>query len=149
MGLHKTKTIAALTAADPQTIGTVYLGAKVARVVGFVARNWASAAKAAGGTDTTQRVKLTDAAGVVFFLDAADVDYKTALKHVAFAQDTTVTGLNVKAADATGAAITDPGQVIVGAVSPVTVVVTGGGTTTDYFEIFLITEVDGFVREGS
>ena len=141
MAYRKTKAVAALTAATPQVIGTVYLGAPYARVLGFQARNWASSAKAGAGTDVLQRVSLTDADGIVFFLDAADKDYAAALKNYFIEMDDTVTGLGVAGVDATGAAVAAGQQVeFVLAKSPVTIRVINGGTPTDYFEAALFVD---------
>lgn len=133
---------AALLAADPTTVGTVSLGTPYARVLGFQARNWASSAKAGAGTDATLRVKLTDANGMIFYLDATDVDYKTGNVFTWFSHDDTVTGLTgTKITDATGAAAGATGvPVKVIMASPVTVVVTLATTATDYFEIYLFVE---------
>lgn len=151
MTLRKTPAVAALTAATPQAVGSVSLGAPYARVIGFQAANWASSAKAAEGTDAAQRVKLVDAEDRVIFLDAADVDYgatsgptpSTGGTYVFFGQDDTTAGLTDRAKDATGTALAADAGPIRGAVakSPVAVSVINGGTVTDYFEVSLYVEV--------
>lgn len=145
MGLRKTATVSALLADADVDIGTVYLGNTVARVVGFWARNFASAAEAAegiggtGGTDTAVRVKLVDADGTIFYLDAADKDYTAGSKrHIEL--DDTVTDLTVLAVDATGAAAAAAAVQAPIARSPVTISVINGGTATDYFSIYLIVD---------
>ncbi len=130
---------AALTAASPQTLGTISLGAPYARVVGIIARNWASSAKAAAGTDSAIKISLTDANGMIFYLDASDRDYKTATVFLMLRPDDTLTGLTYAVVDSTGAAATaDESFPIVA--SPVTVKATNGGTATDYMEVYLIVE---------
>lgn len=142
MSYRKTAAVAALTAATPQALGSVALGAPYARVLGFQIRNWASSAKAAAGADVLQRVKLVDADSRTFYLDAADADYATAAKFVFFQQDETATGLSDLKLDATGAALssqgTDAGAVVK---SPVAVSIINGGTVTDYAEVYLFVEV--------
>jgi hypothetical protein len=139
----KKKSLQGLVATDPVTLGTIALGATYARVHGFIARNYADATMAAAGTDAAIKVKLTDANSDVFFLDAADRDYKTAEVTLALAgADDTTTGLGVTTVDATGAAAAageGVGAPIVQ--SPVTVVLSNGVTATDYFKIALLVEV--------
>lgn len=138
MAFLKRGPAAGLVAADPQSLGTISLGAPYGVVKGFNARNYASSAKAAAGTDTAQKVQLTDANGVVFYLDAADKDYATAaIDRVIAGTDDTVTGLGVISTDATGATATAGASGDFVAKSPVTVVVDNGTTATDYFEIYL------------
>lgn len=122
-------------------IGSAYLGAKYAKVIGFQARNYASSAKAGAGTDVLQKVKLTDADGIIFYLDAAARDYATALKNYYIEQDDTITGLGIVVVDATGAAVAAGQQVEnVVVASPVTVTILDGATATDYFEITLMVD---------
>lgn len=130
---------AGLVADSDHDIGTIYLGAAYAKVLGFTARNWASAAKAGAGTDTAAKVKLTDANGVIFYLDAADDDYATASVTKFIRADDTLTGLGFEVVDATGAALAGAGENLVVA-SPVTVTVLNGGTATDYFELYLFVD---------
>lgn len=137
MTIHRRGPAAAVLAADPTTVGTVYLGSKYAKVLGFQVRNWASSAKAGAGTDATLRVKLTDNNGQIFYLDAADKDYKTAAVWRWIRSDDTVTGLSYVPGDATGAAVPADSAITPIVASPVTVVVTGATTATDYFEIYL------------
>ena len=139
MSYRKTSAIAAVTSAATTVLGTINLGASYGVVKGFVARNWASSAKAAAGVDALEKVKLTDANGLVFYLDAADRDYKTAQVTVAIAGDDTATGLGYIPVDATGAASGAGIEVVVK--SPVTVEVQDAGTATDYFELALLVAV--------
>jgi hypothetical protein len=149
MSIRTTAVVSALTAATPQSLGSVSLGAPYAKVLGFTMANWASSAKAAEGTDTAQKVSLTDAAGRVIYLDAADFDYGAAsgaaigvgFHTTLIGQDDTSTGLLTRAVDATGAAATAGAGVPIIAKSPVTVAVLNGGTATDYVEVALIVEV--------
>lgn len=141
MAFRKVGPAAAVTTAATTVLGTIALGAAYGRVHGFVARNWASSAKAGAGTDALEKVKLTDADGIVVFLDAADRDYKTAAVNVAFAQDDTSTGLSVTSTDATGAAATAGAGNQWVAKSPITVEVQNAGTATDYFELSLLVEI--------
>jgi len=141
MAFKQVGPLAAVTNTNPKVLGTVDLGSRYCKVIGFYAHNWASSAKAGDGTDAAEIVELKDADGVIFYLDAADRDYKTAPgKKVFFKLDDTVTGLNVVGADATGAAAgaTTPLDVVVK--GPVTVTIRNCGTATDYFEIYLIVD---------
>jgi hypothetical protein len=134
-------------------LGTITLGAAYGRVVGFQAANWASSAKATEGTDALCKVKLADATGRIFYLDAADRDYgatsgptgsaSSSGTTIFFGQDDTVTGIGDIYVDATGAAAANAGGGAGGAVvqSPVTVTVIDAATTTDYFEVYLYVEV--------
>ena len=141
MAYRKTATLAAVTTASTTVLGTVSLGASYGVIKGFSARNWASDAMAAAGTDAAEKVKLTDAAGLVVYLDAADRDYKTAQVNVAFTTDDTATGLSVTPTDATGAAATAGSGAEQVVKSPITVEVQNAGTATDYFRIWLYAEV--------
>lgn len=141
MAYRKTAALAAVTSAATTVLGTVSIGAPYGVVKGFTARNWASSSKAAAGTDAAEKVKLTDAAGLVFYLDAADRDYKTAAVNVAFVQDLTATGLSVLPVDATGAAVEAAGHVDQVVQSPITVEIQNAGTATDYFEVSLYVEI--------
>lgn len=142
MAFKKTTELAAVTTAATTVLGTVALGAAYGIVRGFTARNWASSAKAAAGTDALEQVQLTDADGIIFYKDAADRDYKTAAVEIAFDADDTATGLGVTATDATGAArAAGEGAVQYVAKSPITVTVLNAGTATDYFAISLKAEV--------
>jgi hypothetical protein len=142
MAFLKRGPAAAVTTASTTVIGTIDLGAPFGIVRGFQARNWASSAKAAAGTDALEKVKLTDANGVVIFLDAADRDYKTAAVQLFFDADDTLTGLGITSTDATGAArAAGEGAVQAVVQSPITVEIQDAGTATDYFELFLYVEV--------
>lgn len=141
MSFRKTASVAAVTTAATTVLGTISLGAPFGRIYGFEAQNWASSAKAAAGTDALEKVKLTDAAGKVIFLDAADRDYKTAKVNIAFSMDDTSTGLSVTSVDATGAAATAGAGNAQIAQSPITVEIQDAGTATDYFEVSLFVEV--------
>lgn len=132
----------ALTASATQVLSPVVsLGAAFGIVRGFRARNWASSAKAAAGADVLMKVKLVDAASVVFYLDAADRDYATAEVFVAFEQDDTSTGLGVTSVDATGAAATAGAGNGYVAKSPITITALNGATVTDFFEVLLLVEI--------
>lgn len=142
MAFRKTAAAAAVTASATTTVGTISFGAPFGVVKGARVRNWASSAKAGAGTDTAQKLKLTDAAGVIFYLDAADRDYATAQVDLVFAgQDDTATGLGTTSVDATGAAATAAAKGEFVAQSPVTVTVLDAGTATDYFEVSLLVSV--------
>lgn len=142
MAFRKTSAVAAVTSAATTVLGTINLGAAYGVIKGFQAQNWASSAKAAPGVDAAEKVKLTDAAGIVFYLDAADADYNDALgrRVILAGQDDTATGLGAVAVDATGAAATAGAGGEFVAKSPVTVEVQGAGTATDYFELALYVE---------
>lgn len=115
--------------------GTVNIpGAKYAQVIGFRAL--------LTGTDTTARIKLTDADSVVFYLDAADKDYKTAAINRAIQVDDTTTGLGISPTDATGTvldAVAHPSTGAVGYVarSPITAELSNGGTAGDVLTLDL------------
>lgn len=128
-----------LVADSDHAIGSIYLGAKYAKVLGFTARNYASSAKASGGTDTAQKVKLTDANGIIFYLDAADDDYTAGVTKF-FRIDDTLTGLGLEVVDGTGAALAAAGENVV-MTSPVTVTILNGATATDYFELYLYVDI--------
>lgn len=136
----KKRHVEGLVSADPVSLTAVGLGASYGRILGFNARNYASSAKASGGTDTSIKVKITDGDSRVVYLEASARDYTTE-KAVRFAADDTSTGLDPLVVDATGAAITAGGGQGVIAKSPVTVALVGGGTATDYFSIDLLVEV--------
>jgi hypothetical protein len=154
MAIKKKGPAAAVTTAATTVLGTVDLGAAYGRVFGFQAANWASSAKAAEGTDALEKVKLSDATGRVFYLDAADRDYgatsgpagsaASSGTTIMFSQDETVTGVGDIYVDATGAAVASgAGGPSAGAVakSPVTVEIQSAGTATDYFEVYLYVEI--------
>lgn len=142
MAFRKTAALEGLTSSATTTLGTVSLGAPYGRVYGFTARIYASSAKAAAGTDTASKFKLTDADGRVVFLDAADRDYATAAVNLFFGQDETATGLSDLHVDATGAALSSQaGQKGAIMKSPVTVATANTGTATDYASISLYVEV--------
>jgi len=141
MSFRKTSAVAAVTSAATTVLGTISLGAAYGVVKGIIARNYASSAKAAAGTDNAERIKLTDARGIVFYLDAADRDYKTAEVNLAVGPDLTATGLGYVPVDATGAAVDAAGKVEFVAKSPVTVEVQNAEVATDYFEVSLLVQV--------
>jgi len=144
MSFRKTVPVAAVTTAATTVLGTISLGAPYGKVHGFYARNWASSAKAAAGTDALQKVKLTDAHGTVFFLDAVDRAYHTAEVVLLIEYDDVLTGLGFLAVTGTGAAwVATEGQSLSPPVvqSPITVEVQNAGTATDYFEVYLLVEV--------
>src|SRR5512144_1543330 len=129
MAYRKTAAVAAVTSAATTVLGTISLGAPYGVVKGLRARNWASSAKAGAGTDALEKVRLTDAAGIIFYEDAADRDYKTAQVDLVFAgQDDTATGLGTLSVDATGAASSAGGKGEFVAQSPITVTVLDAGT---------------------
>src|SRR5436189_124234 len=103
MALKKRGPAAAVTASTTQVLApTISLGAAYGCVRGIQARNWASSAKAAAGTDALMKIQLADADGVVFYLDASDRDYKTARVDLVIGQDDTAVGLGVTPVDANG-----------------------------------------------
>lgn len=133
---------AAVTTAATTVLGTISLGAAYGKVLGYRARNWASSAKAAAGTDALSRLKLTDANGLVFYLDAADVDYKTAEINRAISPDDTATGITGPLlVDSTGAAVAAGAGTNPVLRSPITVTILQADTATDYMEVYLRTEV--------
>lgn len=140
----KKRRIEGLTTSTTTTLGTVGLGASYGVVHGLIARNYASSAKAAAGSDVLTKIRLTDADGYIFFLDAADRDYATAAVSLSFVRDDTITGLTGKSVvDGTGASqvtanVVAPNPIVK---SPITVAVLNGATTTDYFSIDLLVEV--------
>jgi len=84
------------------------------------------------GTDTAVRIKMTDADSRVFYLDAADKDYKTAKIHRHVVYDDTLTGLTPQLLDATGVAATATAAGPLPIVkSPITLEVSNGGTAGD------------------
>ncbi len=143
MAFRKTAALGAVTTAATTVLGTVSLGAPFGVIKGFHGQNWASAAKAGAGTDAAEIVKLTDAAGRVVFLGAADADYNDATGRLVLlaGQDDTGTGLTGVAVDATGAAATAGATGEFVAQSPITVEIQNAATATDFFEISLFVEV--------
>jgi len=141
MAFRKTSSAEAVTSAATTVIGTISLGAGYGLVLGLFGRNWASSAKAGAGTDTAERIKLTDAALRVFFLDAADRDYVGGKTLILTGQDDTATGLTPFAVDATGAAASAGAGGLLVVQSPVTVEIQNAGTATDYFEVYLLVAV--------
>jgi len=138
----KKRTTAAVTLTASQILPTLGLGAKYARIVEIVARNWASSAKAAGGTDALMKIQIVDARGVVVYLDAADRDYKTATVTLIPAEDDTATGLTSLKVDSTGA-VRAAAEATTGIIAqgPVVITALNGATVTDYFEVSLTVEV--------
>lgn len=130
-----------LVSASPVTLGTVGLGASYGVVKGIVARNFASSAKAAAGTDTAIKLKLVDANSDIFYLDASDRDYATAEVTLVISGDDTATGLDITPVDNTGAAATAGGATQFVAKSPITVIALNGATATDYMSVDLLVEV--------
>lgn len=124
----------ALTTTSASVSTTCALGAAYGRVHAFDIL--------VTGSDTAVKLSLTDADSKVFYLDAADKDYKTARIHTVISDDDTRTGLTYTPRDATGAAVTatftQPVPVVK---SPVTVAVLNGGTTTDTVDINLYVEI--------
>ena len=57
------------------------------------------------GTETTTKLRLTDADSRVFYLDAADKDYSTAVYTTPLGLDDVATGLGPVAVDSTGVAV--------------------------------------------
>ena len=104
-----------ITAGGATTTGTLNLASEYVEVIGY---------RATAVTDTTTRVNLTDARGVMF-LDAGDIDYTT-VKDRVIGLDDTMTGLTAfgtvgGAVDSTGAARTiGNGQGLL-ALNPITV----------------------------
>lgn len=132
-----------LVAADPTTVGTVGLGASYGRVFGIVARNFSSSAKSAGGTSTTQKLKLTDANSDVFYLDATARDMTTEVT-LMLGYDDVNTGGGILPVTGTGAAyVAGEGQALGPPVvkSPVTITVLEGEVATDYISVDLLVEV--------
>jgi len=140
-----------LTTATPVTIGSVGGGPKAgpgayARLLRIIARNFASAAKAAAGADVLSKISVEDAEGKVLFLDAADRDYATAEVRLDVFTDVTVTGLTGSTpVDRTGAAFTLNADATyltpVAAKLPFVVKGVNFGTVTDFLSVDLILEV--------
>jgi hypothetical protein len=143
MAYRKTSSAEAVTSAATTVIGTIALGAGYGVVLGVFARNWASSAKAANGTSSTQRLKLTDAALRVFYFDAVARDYRAGVYLMLAGQDDTTTGLTPVVVDATGAAIaaSEGASGLFVAQSPISVEVQEAEVTTDYFEAYLLVAV--------
>jgi hypothetical protein len=101
----------------------------IGRILGFRAR--------LTGSDVLTRVRFTDLDGTVVFLDAADVDYKTALVDTRILLDDTQTGLGFTPRDLTGAAIVATVQNLEGVLArfPVAASIINGGTVTDTVDI--------------
>lgn len=137
---NRKRRVQGLTTATPVNLGTIGLGSKYAKLLEIRCRNWASAAKAGGGTDTAIKLKITDNNADVVYLDASDRDYAAAEVTLLVTQDDTATGLGVTPVDATGAAATAGAGGPVIMESPVTVAVVNGGTTTDFVTVDLIVE---------
>lgn len=134
------RTSAGLLSADPVSFTAVGLGTKYAKLLAIRARNYASSAKLAAGTDSAVKIKITDANSDVVYLDASDRDYKTAEVTLNVSQDDTATGLGVTPVDATGAAVTAGAGTPIIMQSPVTVTIINGTTATDYMEVQLLVE---------
>ena len=97
------------------------------------------------GTDTAVKLKLTDADGIVFYLDAADKDYKTAAIYTPLTMDDVNTGLGVQATDSVGievAAAQDAPMPVVK--SPISVEIQNGGTGLDVIDFTLDYEYGAF-----
>jgi hypothetical protein len=141
--------IEGLTSAAPVVLGTVGGGPGTggyAAFRGLIARNWASSAKAAAGTDTAGRIEVKDADGRIFFLDAVDRDYATAEVRLNVIRDVTATGLTDGTfVDATGAAVTmiaeSETQGNTPFKLPFTVTARNFGTVTDFLTVDLLLEV--------
>ncbi len=90
------------------------------------------------GTDTAVKLRLTDADSRIFYLDAADADYKTAAITNTLHMSDVETGLSITAFDAVGVAIpatqTAPTPVVR---SPIEVAVVNGGTAGDVIDVTL------------
>lgn len=140
LSANRRRRVQGLLSASPVTLGTIGLGSKFAFLRAIRARNWASSAKAGAGTDTAVKVKITDNNGDIVFLDAADRDYATAEVTLYPSADDTTTGLGITPVDATGAAATAGAGSPIIMESPVTVVITNGGTATDFMTVDLIVE---------
>jgi hypothetical protein len=143
MAYRKTSSAEAVTSASTTVIGTIALGAGYGVVLGVFARNWASSAKAANGTSSTQKLKLTDAALRVFYLDAADRDYRAGVYLMLVGQDEVNTGLTPVPVDSTGGAPVagDGASGVFVAQSPISVEVQNAEVSTDYFEAYLLVGV--------
>jgi len=138
---YKKRTIAGLTTASPATLGTVGLGAKYGVIKALRVGSYASSAKAAPGTDTSIRIKITDNNSDIVYLDAADRDYATAEVTLHIAEDDTATGTDTLAVDKTGATATAGAGHDLIVEGPLTVIVVNGGTATDYVEVNILVEV--------
>ena len=141
--------IEGLTSAAPVVLGTVGGGPGTggfAALRAIIARNFASSAKAAAGTDVLGKLEVKDAAGRIVFLDAADRDYATAEVRLNVVRDTTATGLSDGTfVDATGAAIAMAAETEASSPQPFqlpfTVTARNFGTTTDFLTVDLLLEV--------
>jgi hypothetical protein len=143
MGVYIAKA-SKVTAAAPTTLKEkLYIGGRAGTIIRIDARNWSSAARTAAGADVLEKIKITDAAGKVVFLDAADRDYATAKVSLIPHVDDTLTGITITPVDATGAAlaagqVNSPGIPVRG---PIKVEVLNCGTATDFFEAELYVRV--------
>lgn len=137
-----------LLASTTQDFTPVSVGATYGRFLGFIAKNWASSAKAAAGTDAAVTLRLTDGDGIIFYLDAADANYAgtgTQLVRRVVGLSDAQTGTNILAVDNKGAApavANSVGEAIV-VRTPIAVRVTNGATATDYFELRLFFDTGG------
>jgi hypothetical protein len=139
-----------LTTSASFTLGTVGGGPGTggyATLRGISARNWASSAKAAAGTDAAGKLEVDDADGYVIFLDAADRDYKTAQVRLNTVTDDTRTGLEAITTfvDMTGAPLTFAANAFLPQPMvfklPFTVKAINFGTVTDFLTVDLLLEV--------
>jgi len=97
------------------------------------------------GTDTAVRLRLTDADSRVFYLDAADKDYKTAAITTPIILDDTTTGLGPAAFDAVGvAASAGQGGSLPVVKNPLEIAVVNGGTAGDVISVTLDYEYGRF-----
>jgi hypothetical protein len=146
---YRRRRIEGLTSADPVTLGTVGGGPGTggyAALRAIIARNWASSAKAAAGTDNSAGIKVTDADGRIIFAEANTRDYKTAEVRLNLIRDVTDGSLTDGTfVDFTGAAVTRAAESE--AVSPMpfklpfSVAAVGFGTVTDFLTVDLLLEV--------
>lgn len=90
------------------------------------------------GTDTAVKLKLTDKDSRVFYLDAADKDYKTAATYTPLLTTDVTTGTGPKGADSVGAlsAVAQSGPLPV-VRNPIEVEISNGGTGGDIIDFTL------------
>jgi hypothetical protein len=100
------------------------------------------------GTDTAVRLRLTDGDSRVFYLDAADKDYKTAAVITPVHSNDLTTGLSVIPYDSVGVAAAaaqhSPMPVVK---NPIEVAIINGGTAGDIIDFTLDYECDVFGAE--
>jgi len=144
----KIRRVEQLTSADPVVFAnTVGLGAPFGVVTGFRLKLWATAAKAANGTDTTGNIKLVDRDGFTFYNGTATLTIDatpTQGIQVPILSDDSIPLAAVMAArdnlGVLGVATEGAGSKIV-VRSPITVTAIGFAVATEFLTVDLLVEV--------